>query len=79
MRAKTYAVLSKYQGVKIKKETGFIDQRHGNDQGKDVFNVYLVGPEDKMISVFLKYEEAKSYAEKLSSVTSLHFVLEVEE
>ena len=79
VRSKTLAVLSKYQEIKIKIETGFTTGRHGNDlPGRDVFHVFLMGSEDKLISVFLNYEVAKSYGEKLSSATGLPFVSEVE-
>ena len=79
VRNKTLAVLSKYQQIKVTKETGFTTGRHGEElQGRDVFHVYLMGSEDKLISVFLNYEVAKSYGEKLSSATGLPFVSEVE-
>ncbi|MEE2742292.1 MAG: hypothetical protein VYD54_00195 [Bdellovibrionota bacterium] len=75
VRAKSLATLSKYQEIKLTKETGFTTGRHGEElPGRDVFHVYLMGSEEKLLSAFFDYDEAKSYCDKLSSVTNLPII-----
>ena len=73
IRTTSMATLSHYKEIKLIKEMGTMAGPHGIvREGIKVFHVNLVGEsETKGVGIFLKYEEAKVYAERLSSVISL--------